>query len=398
MPDLENRTCNMRLSLPVLLLCLGLGGLSPLFAQASAVDLSIAASSIKFSETTLYSGETVRIYATIKNSGDTDSTAQVFFYQSDYLIGKSQPVSVLAGGGSDDVFVDYKLPTGSFNIRAVIQGANPVDGNAANDTAITPLFKTVSDDDRDGVLNENDNCVEDANADQADLDADGRGDVCDSDLDNDGVSNGDDDYPRDASKSKDAPPPVVIETPKVTPKVEVPIVTVPVPTPVVQPVVTTSTSGAEPVPEVMGVQDTQLEDQAVIDGEQVAFDLSGLGYGGPVASPAARFTVEQKNWHTYEFVAVPPLGGGDYTFAWDFGDGATSVQSNITHTFSTSGSYTVTLATVAADGTVTSDTQKLSVSFFHLANPLLLLTLGALGMILIGLLTLIFRLRKGEEV
>lgn len=389
----------MRLTLSALLgLGLCLGGFSPLFAHASTVDLSIAASSIKFSETTLYAGETVRIYATIKNSGDIDSTAQVFFYQSDYLIGKSQPVSVLAGGGSDDVFVDFKLPTGSFNIRAVIQGADPADGNSANDTAITPLFKTVSDDDRDGVLNEQDNCVQDANADQADLDADGRGDTCDSDLDNDGVSNLDDDYPRDASKSKNVPPPVVVETPKVIPKVEAPVVTVPESVPVVQPATTTSLSEVQPAPEVMGIQDTQLEGSTVVDGEQVAFDLSGLGYGGPVASPAARFTVEQKNWHTYEFVAIPPLGGGEYTFAWDFGDGATSMQSSITHTFSTSGNFTVTLATVATDGTVTSDAQKVSVSFFHLANPLLLLTLGALGMILMGLLTLIYRLRKGEEV
>lgn len=43
--------------------------------------------------------------------------------------------------------------------------------------------------DGDGVLNEKDNCVNTRNADQRDLDADGLGDRCDTDADNDGVSN-----------------------------------------------------------------------------------------------------------------------------------------------------------------------------------------------------------------
>lgn len=376
----------------------------PLLAQASTVDLSISPNSIRFSEDKLYAGETVRIYAAIKNVGDTDSTAQVFFYQSDYLIGKSQPISVLAGGGSDDVFVDFKLPEGSFNIRAVIQGANPADGNAANDVAITPLFKTIADDDRDGVLNVADNCLDDVNVDQTDYDQDGKGDACDNDIDNDGVINGDDDFPQDASKSKNTPPPapvVVPPTPVVKPAVvntPAPSVPVTTPAPASSPTSTSNANATEPAPEVKGVQVAAPEEVAIADDTALALDLSGLGYGGPVASPAARFTTEQKNWHTYEFVAVPPLGGGNYTYAWDFGDGATSVQNSISHAFGASGEYTVTLATVAADGTVTSDSQTVSVSFFHFSNPLLLITLGVLVVILVGLLTLILKLRKGDDL
>ena len=375
-----------------LVLLLGLSIFLPSVTHAEFVDLSIAASSVRFSETTLYANETVRIYATIRNTGDADSTAQVFFYKSDYLIGKSQPISVLAGA-ADDVFVDYKLPEGSFNIRAVIQGADPADSNSANDVAITPLFKTISDDDRDGVLNDNDNCVDNSNADQADYDQDTKGDECDYDMDNDGVGNNDDDYPRDASKSKNAPvPPPVVAEPK----------TEPVPAPVVKPATTvaepveTTPEAESPAPEVQGVQD---EGEAITEEPtELALDLSGLGYGGPVSSPAARFSYKQLDWRTYEFVALPPLGGGSYTFAWDFGDGATSVQSTITHSFPSSGVYNVTLATVAADGTVTSDAQQLSVSFFHLANPLLLVSVAVLLLIIGGLLMLIIRLRRGEEV
>ena len=370
------------------ILLLGLSFLSPSIARAEYVDLSISASSVRFSEDTLYANETVRIYATIRNNGDIDSIAQVFFYKSDYLIGKSQPVSVIANGGADDVFVDYKLPEGSFNIRAVIQGADPADSNSANDVATTPLFKTISDEDRDGVLNADDNCPDQANEDQVDFDRDSKGDVCDYDIDNDGVGNSDDDFPSDASKSKTvAPPPAVIEPPKPEPKVE-PVIVTPV-------VVAPASAEPQPEPDVQGVQDEQVVNPEPIE---VALDLSGLGYGGPVSSPAARFTYRQISWRTYEFVAAPPLGGGNYTFAWDFGDGATSVQPTITHSFPSSGLYEVTLATVDVAGTVTGDSEQLSVSFFHFANPLLLATLAVLIFILVGLVGLIVRLRRGETV
>ena len=42
---------------------------------------------------------------------------------------------------------------------------------------------------RDGVQDNQDNCVEIANADQHDADDDGRGDACDDDADDDGIPN-----------------------------------------------------------------------------------------------------------------------------------------------------------------------------------------------------------------
>ena len=41
--------------------------------------------------------------------------------------------------------------------------------------------------DNDGIIDSKDNCVNTANIDQADLDGDGIGDVCDDDRDGDGV-------------------------------------------------------------------------------------------------------------------------------------------------------------------------------------------------------------------
>ncbi|WP_231372829.1 thrombospondin type 3 repeat-containing protein [Aureivirga sp. CE67] len=51
------------------------------------------------------------------------------------------------------------------------------------------------DNDEDGILNYEDNCPDVANADQADNDEDGMGDVCDEDDDNDGILDTEDDCP-----------------------------------------------------------------------------------------------------------------------------------------------------------------------------------------------------------
>ena len=66
------------------------------------------------------------------------------------------------------------------------------DGDAAGD-ACDP------DDDNDTVVDEDDNCPTTTNVDQIDLDGDGDGDACDPDDDNDGVADGDDNCPRDAN-------------------------------------------------------------------------------------------------------------------------------------------------------------------------------------------------------
>ena len=57
----------------------------------------------------------------------------------------------------------------------------------SNDDGLADCIST--DDDGDGIPDQDDNCPTDANTDQADADADGTGDVCDADMDGDGDPN-----------------------------------------------------------------------------------------------------------------------------------------------------------------------------------------------------------------
>jgi hypothetical protein len=362
----------------------------PLRAHASTVDLSLDDNSISFSESTLYAGDSIRIYARVRNIGDTDVSASVLFYQGGMLIGASQPVSTRVGGNPDDVYVDFTVPTGSFNIRAVIQGSSPQDVNPANDAAQTPLYTPIVDADRDGVLDDGDNCVSDSNADQLDTDRDGKGNVCDSDDDGDGVADSSDRYPLDASKSKDAP--VVIAAPVVAAPVTS---TAPV-------AATTTTSSAESSASVSGSSSSAVASSA---SNTKTTDTSApvvtvvSATSKLTTSPLARFTWKQIDWRTYEFtLADQPTDG--VRFSWDFGDGATSVQPQITHAFSGPGSYTVTLAIVDDAGSTLSDAQAFDVTFFHLDNPQVvgIMVLLIIALFIFGFAFIKLRSSKNEDV
>lgn len=336
------------------------------FARAATVDLALDGNNISFSESTLYVGDTVRIYARVRNVGDTDATAYVLFYQGGMVIGQSQPVSLRATGNPDEVFVDFTVPDGSFNIRAVLQGSDPQDANPANDSAITPLYTPVSDADRDGIVDGADNCANDANADQLDTDRDEKGDACDTDDDGDGVSDANDPAPLDSTKTGiPEPKPVTVAIPVTTAPVA-PAATAP----------TSNSSSTVPTSSESGSTASTTASTAATTVETAVATISN-STSRLTTSPLARFTTKQIDWRTYEFtLAEQPEDG--VRFSWDFGDGATSVQPQITHAFSGPGTYTVTLAIVNADGTSLSDAQTYDVSFFHLDNPQVMMLIGVL--------------------
>ncbi|MDA7591440.1 thrombospondin type 3 repeat-containing protein [Pseudomonadales bacterium] len=110
-------------------------------------------------------------------------------------------------------YIEGNIKTGSqYTFLNKGQGQGHGGGNqlrrAEDVQAVTDFIDAIalslSDVDEDGVTNDLDNCQDVANAEQADLDQDGKGDVCDEDIDGDGVANEDDDFPKDSTETQDS--------------------------------------------------------------------------------------------------------------------------------------------------------------------------------------------------
>jgi hypothetical protein len=99
----------------------------------------------------------------------------------------------------------WDVITGYYVVRAEREGCTAEDGSPYVETYVMEIPPPVMglelvlvcdhDADDDGVPDDQDNCPDDANADQIDQDLDGLGDVCDDDLDGDGVDNDIDNCP-----------------------------------------------------------------------------------------------------------------------------------------------------------------------------------------------------------
>lgn len=102
-----------------------------------------------------------------------------------------------------------EISTSDLNGSLVDKGGMP-----SNRSRIVRAFDNDMSNDRDGdgILNDDDNCPDDANADQLDTDSDGEGDACDMDDDNDGVPDQEDAYPLDEDQSVDSTPPQISGT------------------------------------------------------------------------------------------------------------------------------------------------------------------------------------------
>lgn len=133
---------------------------NPVFAKT---DLSVSAADLTVSKETAFAGDTIRLYARISNPGDTDVYGYVTFYANGNKVGSPQPVSVRSGT-YDDVFIDYTLKKGTYDLSVKISGVDIPDEDTTNNEAVRKDYFVDSD-----------------------IDGDGIGDIADSDDDNDGV-------------------------------------------------------------------------------------------------------------------------------------------------------------------------------------------------------------------
>jgi len=400
-----------------------------MLAADNSYDLGISPGDISFSKE-LVAGQKIRIYAAIHNLGNDDVSGYVTFYQGDKLIGDSQVISVRAGGLADEVFVDWVVPSGSFNIKADINGQKPKDENTNNDMAITAFLIPIPDTDGDGISDPNDpdddndgvkddrepligtdplkadtdgdGCldgVDDAPLNPevcVDTDHDGIDDKKDNDDDNDGLSDSTENKIGTNPKNQDTDNDGVIDSqdycpldPRCTKN------------PNAEAVANTNTNPNDN--ENLNIngnlnQQPELFLNLNANGvEEIAGDVINLNESEFLPQQNLFIIVTKKNWGTYIF--KPELRGildENLNYEWDFGDGTKANQKIAEHQFVSSGQYKISLKITGENDLALTATKELEISFFNLENIKLWIVLGILGFSLIFLLIFILS-KRGKK-
>ncbi len=364
-------------------------------------DLGIANRDITFSDGELVAGASVRIYARVTNWGTKDISGYVTFYKSESLIGDSQVVTVRPNASYDDVWVDFIVPNGSFNIRAEIKGTTPQDENRANDVAISQLFNPLPDTDGDGIPDSRDNCKNVANPDQKDSDADGLGDVCDP-------------YPNDSLNRPPAPPPAANTNSNSNTTNQL-TVNVNQPSNLNLNSNRNSNINANAPRNINSVSNANASAGAAANSNQ---NINIVANGSAGASSTASSTdtlvpldstgfsdsglvgVEVKyrrvSWNTFDFSASPDPANLSRTVFWRFGDGETGSGETARHVFKRAGDYQVVVEATDSRGKASRAAARVSISFFNFGNWMLWLVLAGLAGAAIALGVVVARAGKRE--
>jgi hypothetical protein len=380
-------------------------------------DLGITPGDISFSDE-LIAGQDIRIYASIRNMGNADVSGYVTFHKSDTLIGDSQVVSVKASGLADEVFVDFTVPSGSFNIRAEIKGQTPIDENSNNDVAVTTLFVPKQDNDGDAIPDDEDEDDDNDGIDDENEPIFGT-DPDDSDSDDDGCLDGDDDFPTDPDECYDTDGDGIgnnqdedDDNDGLSDDYENQINTDPLDD-------DTDNDGVidgqdycpgdpncteKPKESDNPDQDNESDDEQNNDEESETDDLPAENEASDnedkdedidindiddQLNPKVKIKTEKKDWNTYVFSAeVKGVLNENLVYDWDFGDGTSSNQKVVEHQYEKGGKYDVNLTVTGPDDLELTDKKKVNISFFNFGNKSLIFALGGLAV----LLAILFRL------
>jgi len=383
-----------------LIILFGLIFILPLNGQAADLnfDLGITAGDIKFSED-LVAGQNIKMYATIHNLGNEDVTGHVTFYQSDVLIGDSQTVSVKANGLADEVFVNFTVPSGSFNIRAEIRNQLPIDENPNNDVAVTTLFVPEPDNDGDGIPDGDDDDDDNDGVDDEDEDDNGT-DPNDSDSDDDGCLDGDDDFPLDPDLCKDNDGDGTDNdqdddddndgvddtteqqggTDPFNPDTDgdgvndgdddYPL------DPDQSEYINTSTPTPDPEDEPGDEDDSEDGDEEGSEGNENEENEEGEDGDEPInlggiddLNSKLKIKAEKSKWNKYSFTAdLRGVTEENLVYAWDLGDGTVSNQKVVEHQYESSGKFNVSLKVTGPDELELTASKKVNLSFFNWEN------------------------------
>lgn len=178
-----------------------------LAAENNAINAGFV-SGLWYSQSPLFAGDKIRIYAAIQNRSGFDITGVVQFYNYDNLIGKAD-FSAL-DGRLIEVWTDWTAIEGKHNIRAVVAeskksgiGEEPTPINiVSNFSSVDDVFVDI---DTDGDKIGNNDDFDDDNDGVVDTDEIARGtNSLSNDTDGDGIKDNSDSNPLDAAETKDA--------------------------------------------------------------------------------------------------------------------------------------------------------------------------------------------------
>lgn len=343
------------------LFALGLSFFNPALAQEFSADLALEEGSIRTQSYAIV-GQNVRIYARVLNNSTQDLFGTVKFYdeRSGAFIGEDQPVSII-GGGTDDVFVDWRADSvGEYPISVRVLPWEEAGDDESNNKTTTSIYVDLdsdgdgipnredSDDDNDGVLDSQDAFPLNAQE-SVDLDGDGLGNNFDEDDDGDGVADIEDAFPLDGSETLDSDGDGVGDNADVFP-----------------------------------------QDKA----ESVDSDEDGLGDNadpddankGPIPHIETEdVVVSTGKLITFNALKATDLDGEIVTYEWDFGKGVESTSVITDTTFDKPGTYDVVLKVVDDKGE--HRMKKLSITVIHRwqTRALLFIILLLLALMVYGL-------------
>lgn len=339
----------------------------PVAAQAAA-DLAISPSDIKFSSPKPLAGDSIRIYASVRNTGQQDARLRVRFFVDSNPLGSDQPTSVVVGGTST-VFIDWVPSEGFYRVAAELIDINPNDGNTENNRAEIKDFLVNLDSDHDGKHDTED----------LDDDNDGIDDGVEIingtnplkwDTDGDGVGDKDDAYPNDSSRSKkEVPAP---SEPKAEEKAIEPA----------------KAAAGSPAPKPVTKESSLPPEQAAtaqVEINKIEDAIKKL----PNLDKNLDLTIAKSrlNWWGWEFEAWGAAEGANYL--WDFGDRTLGEGRQVKHEFPGSGTYKITLSASDSSGAVGQIEETVVIGFWHLANIYVQIILGIL---VLGIIALIIAL------
>jgi hypothetical protein len=149
-------------------------------------------------------------YATNLVASDTNGQRDSFVHDlqtGETILASVSSLGVQSNRRIDRTGVSADGSTVVFETNA--SNLDPKDTSTDQDVFAHELGTAEVDTDEDGITDDLDNCVDVANADQADFDDDGAGDVCDLDDDNDGISDVDEATNGTDPLNSDTTPPTI---------------------------------------------------------------------------------------------------------------------------------------------------------------------------------------------